>query len=233
MDIRYYHYNLFQICKVYALGKKMKRFSPIRYSNKLKRYWLTSIVIGIVLCNLSLVQQNFLITAYFTNNAKDYHWIFIHQQIDKANQHIAMQRKKILALYDRYQKHQTISSNDIIWLINLYDQYVVFNPYDQQDWKIVLQIWHPLSPAYILKQATIISHDGTTKIARKGNNLFNLLSYIPMRCINSVSINADIKKNYPLSTYICYKKFSSPNQAIDYYIAHVNSHKENNNTIYR
>jgi Bax protein len=142
---------------------------------------------------------------------------YIMTQSIISNKEIMRQRKQILALYQIYQNHGKLSTNDKLWLKEIALEYKAPSDDFSQNstWKEILLRVGIVPNSLVIAQAINESAWGTSRFAREGNNFFGQWCYSP-GC-GLIPLSRDAQASYEV------KNFSSPLSGVKSYMLNLNS----------
>ena len=140
--------------------------------------------------------------------------------ITQANQAVLVQRNRLLAFYNLYLQHKPLGLHDIEWIRNnIYSHRIYFNPYSNRDWQKLLESFKPVLTKPIVQQAVMLSHYGTSDLARYANNYFNILIGRPEFGWPGALVNEQQRRfNWLQPNDIQYAKYFTPQRAVTDYI---------------
>ena len=138
--------------------------------------------------------------------------------IHQLNQHIAMQRARLLRVHTRFQRHQPLNAFDQSWLMNLAREYRVKPNFDNtKTWELLQKRVDMLPPSLVLAQAINESGWGSSRFAKQGNNYFGQWCYKQGCGIVPAQRSAGATHEV--------KVFHSPSQSVQQYFRNLNTNK--------
>lgn len=149
-----------------------------------------------------------------TKKKKQAFFDFLYPVIEKENKFLLQIREQILA-FNEALKIRTLNDEELNWLNTLSQDYLI-EPGEPQEMidQLLLSI-QSIPPSMVLAQAAIESGWGTSRFARKGNNLFGHWCF-EAGC-GLVPKKRDDDKSHEVA------KFKSVNESIRAYLKNLNS----------
>jgi len=139
---------------------------------------------------------------------------FLYPIVEKENRFLLNIRQQLLSLQDA-SKTRALSETELNWLTELSREYLVEPAEPQKMVDQLLLSINSIPPSMVLAQAAIESGWGTSRFAKKGNNLFGHWCF--ERGCGLVPKSRDDNKSHEVA------KFKSINESIRAYLKNLNS----------
>ncbi|RMH44547.1 MAG: hypothetical protein D6694_05755 [Gammaproteobacteria bacterium] len=114
-----------------------------------------------------------------TNERKQKFIRYFATLAQQANQEIFVERQRLLALFEHWRQHTTLSHQQMNAFCKLAKKYKVDCSTDDLTWKKLLRRIDTVPVSLIIAQAAIESAWGTSRFARDANNYFGIWCYQP------------------------------------------------------
>lgn len=105
---------------------------------------------------------------------------YILPKIETVNNEILKDRTRLKKLYQTYKAENDLHYMDKMWVLNLAEGYLITEPdlNNEELWNELFARINTIPPSLALAQAAIESAWGTSRFARKGNNIFGHQCYM-------------------------------------------------------
>lgn len=90
------------------------------------------------------------------------------------NQSFQIGHYNVWRLYQKHLRHQKLNHHQYNELNKAFHDNINFNPNNENDWKTLLIHDNIIPTSFVLAEASYQSHNGTTALFKKSNNLFNM-----------------------------------------------------------
>lgn len=139
---------------------------------------------------------------------------FLYPIVEKENNFLLTIRQQLISIRDSLES-RPLTDDELSWLTALSQEYLIEQDEPQKMLKQLLLHINSVPPSMVLAQAAIESGWGTSRFAKKGNNLFGHWCF--ERGCGLVPKNRDDHKSHEVA------KFESINESIRAYLKNLNS----------